>query len=78
MSYPSTIEPNKEDNGQVAFKCVTVNGIAGDFAIYVGPTDWTDEQIRLGGLKLRSETGNQLAFDLPFLEHQWYNRTYRR
>ena len=71
------IERNKEDGGQVAFKCVVVNGSGEDYAIYIGPTDWTDNEVFGGGLKLRSKAGEALAYDLPFLDHQWYNRTYR-
>ena len=72
------IKRNKENGGQVAFKCVVVNDDAGQYAIYVGPTDWTDDEVYGGGQKLRSKAGEALAYDLPFLDHQWYNRTYRQ
>ena len=61
-----------EPGEQMAFKVVVANGIAKDYAIYYGPTDWTDDQIRSGGTKLDVETALRLAYAIPALAHQWY------
>ena len=71
------IRRNEEDGGQVAFKCVVANDHAGQYAVYIGPTDWTDDEVCGDGQKLRSKAGMAIAHDLQFLDHQWYNRTYR-
>ena len=72
------VTPNKEDAGRIAFKCVVVNGWAADYAIYVGPEDWSQGEIALHGHKLMPTAGEAIARDLPFLEHQWYERAYRK
>ena len=57
---------------QMAFKVVVANGYANDYAIYYGPTDWTDDEIRSGGTKLDVDTARRLTYAIPALAHQWY------
>ena len=67
--FKQALEPGE----QTAFKVVVVNGTANDYAIYYGPIDWTDDEIRSSGGKFDTETAKRLAFALPALGHQWYN-----
>lgn len=78
MSNIWPIEPNTEDDGTVAFKCVVVNDDSGQYAVYVGPTGWSDEKVRFSGGKMNSKAGETLAQELPFLAHQFYSRVYRK
>ena len=73
MSLNNHIETNDEPDGQVAFKCVVANGVCQDYAIYVGPSDWTDAEVFSQGTKLPTDAAKSLAYHLPFLAPQWYN-----
>ena len=48
----------------VAHKIVAVVGQVGDWAAYVGPTDWTDEQVADRGDKLSRATAEAFFPDL--------------
>jgi hypothetical protein len=53
----------------VAVKMVTVIGWGGDFAVYQGPTDWTDQEVSERGDKVSAETGRAVA---PYCAHLSY------
>ena len=73
------IIPKARANGnQTAFKVVVVNGYNNDYAMYIGLSTLTDEQVYSSGDKLPSNLGQLLALELPFLEEQRFNRTYQR
>ena len=67
------IPANGEPGGQVAFKCIVVNGPVADYAIYVGPSDWTDAEVGSNGQKMSTETAKSLVYGLSFLSPQWYH-----
>ena len=41
-----------KDGDAFAAKIVAAAGYADDWALYIGPSDWTDEQVRDSGNKL--------------------------
>ena len=82
----SRLEPASHEPGaRWSMKVVVANSrhaaigseVALYYAIYYGPSDWTDEEVAAHGQKLRSETGLKLAWEIPHLAEQWYNMTYR-
>ena len=73
----NVIKRNKEDDGMIPFKCLVMNEQADMFVILIGPPEWSNNDIRASGHKLPSNSAMALAHDLPFLDHQWYQRTYR-
>ena len=66
------------NNDSTAFKIAVANGYDNDYAMYIGPSEWSDEMVLEAGQKLPSNLGQLLALELPFLEEQRFNRTYRR
>jgi len=55
----------------VAVKCVTVIGWNGDFAVYSGPSDWSDERVAAEGDKMLEDAGRAVA---PYCGHLRYRR----
>ena len=52
---------------QTAMKVVFARGRADDYAVYVGPTDWTDDDVRSHGGKLNE----QESADVRAIMHKW-------
>ena len=65
-----------EDDGAIAMKLVVRNGYDNDYAIYAGPTDWSDEEVMSGGDKLFKDSAEALVNGISILKHQ-RTRNYR-
>ena len=53
----------------VTVKMTTVIGYADDFAVYQGPSDWTDQEVADRGDKVPESVGRAVA---PYCQHLSY------
>lgn len=60
---PVTISPSALKPGNLlGYKIIAVIGYAGDWAAYVGPTDWDDEQVADEGSKISRRAAEALFY----------------
>ncbi|KKN29046.1 hypothetical protein LCGC14_0848020 [marine sediment metagenome] len=53
-----------QDGDAFPIKIVAVAGFAGDWAAYVGPSDWSDDRIADAGTKISDKAAKELFFVL--------------
>ena len=53
-----------------ALKIVAVAGYNNDWAAYYGPTDWTDDEVRMGGTKMLKEEAGIFAYLFQLMEYR--------
>ena len=64
-----------QDGDRIAVKLVCVLGYGGDYAIYLGTTDMTDDQVARNGDKLYSDSGDEVGMAL--FPNAVYDKHYR-
>ncbi len=58
---PVTTAPSDvQDNDAFAVKIIAVAGYGGDWAAYIGPSDWSDERVARSGDKLLKKQAEPL------------------
>ena len=60
----------------VTLKLAIVEGAVNDFAVYVGPEDWSFVQIKTEGMKLSHQMVFQLL-DMGLIDKSWRAYVYR-
>ena len=59
-----------------AFKFAAVEGAIGDWALYYGPIDWTDERVKAEGNKVSEPIAVALSAQ-GFISSKWRMLAYR-
>ena len=53
-----------------ALKIIAVAGYGNKWAAYYGPTDWTDDEVRMGGTKMLKEEAGIFAYLFQLMEYR--------
>ncbi len=59
----ASVSPSDVQDGDAfAIKVVAVAGFAGDWAAYIGPSDWSDDSVANAGTKLLASVAKPLFY----------------